>query len=92
MSIVSVEAANDAAWESVLSQREVEVASLVACGLSNKQVARQLGVAEQTIKQHMHRILRKLGVSLGSGNAFHDDERPTRNLYMPDMSIFKPSR
>jgi DNA-binding NarL/FixJ family response regulator len=45
----------------VLSERELEVASLVACGLSNKDVARQLSVAEGTIKQHMYRILRKLG-------------------------------
>ena len=62
MSVELVEAAIDAAWASVLSPRELEVALLAACGLSNKKVARQLGVAEQTIKQHMHRILHKLGV------------------------------
>jgi DNA-binding NarL/FixJ family response regulator len=57
---MSVEAI-ESAWASVLSQRELEVALLAARGLSNKDVARQLGVAEQTVKQHMHHILRKLG-------------------------------
>ena len=59
MSVVSVD---DAPWASVLSPRELEVALLAARGLSNKDVARQLNVAEQTIKQHMNRVLRKLSV------------------------------
>jgi two-component system, NarL family, nitrate/nitrite response regulator NarL len=61
MSTASVEVARNATWASVLSQRELEVASLAASGLPNKEVARRLGVAQRTIKQHMHRIFRKLG-------------------------------
>ena len=57
---MSVEAI-ESAWAGVLSQREFEVALLAARGLSNKGVARQLGVAEQTVKQHIHHILHKLG-------------------------------
>ena len=58
---MSVEPVEDAPWASVLSPREIEVAVLVGRGLSNKEVALKLEVAEQTVKHRMHRILRKLG-------------------------------
>lgn len=45
----------------VLSPREREVAHLVAGGLSNKEVARELRLSEGTVKIHLHHILRKLG-------------------------------
>jgi two-component system, NarL family, nitrate/nitrite response regulator NarL len=44
-----------------LSPREREVASLVARGLSNKEVARQLGLSNGTVKIHLHRVFQKLG-------------------------------
>jgi DNA-binding NarL/FixJ family response regulator len=50
-------------WRKVLSQREFEVALLVAEGSSNKQVARQLGLCEGTIKLHVRSIFRKVGAS-----------------------------
>ena len=50
-------------WRNVLSLREFEVALLVAEGTSNKQVARQLGVCEGTVKLHVRSILRKVGAS-----------------------------
>jgi DNA-binding CsgD family transcriptional regulator len=53
------------AWASVLSPRETEVTFLVGRGLSNKEVARKLALAEPTVKQHMNHILRKLGVPSG---------------------------
>jgi len=37
-----------------------EVALLAARGLSNKQVARQLGITDGTVKIHMHSIFQKL--------------------------------
>lgn len=43
-----------------LSNRESDVLSLVATGLSNKCVANRLGVSEETIKAHMKNILMKL--------------------------------
>jgi two-component system nitrate/nitrite response regulator NarL len=46
-----------------LSPREREILTLVATGSSNKEVARQLGVAESTVKIHVQHILRKLGLS-----------------------------
>jgi DNA-binding CsgD family transcriptional regulator len=49
-------------WSKVLSPREREVAVLVACGLSNKDVARELGLRVGTVKTHLHTIYRKLAV------------------------------
>jgi two-component system, NarL family, response regulator LiaR len=45
-----------------LSQRETDVLYLVACGLANKQVARELGITESTVKTHVSGILAKLGL------------------------------
>ncbi|MBI3407035.1 MAG: response regulator transcription factor [Planctomycetes bacterium] len=42
-----------------LSKREREVALLMANGLSNKQIARKLFIALATVKDHVHRILKK---------------------------------
>ena len=50
-------------WREVLSEREFEVALLVAQGCSNKQVARELGVCEGTVKLHVRSIFRKVGAS-----------------------------
>jgi DNA-binding NarL/FixJ family response regulator len=45
-----------------LSAREMEVLNLVTRGLSNKEIARSLGISHQTVKNHVTAILRKLGV------------------------------
>jgi DNA-binding NarL/FixJ family response regulator len=47
---------------SSLSRREREVATLVARGLSNRQVARELSISERTAANHVAKILRKLGL------------------------------
>jgi DNA-binding NarL/FixJ family response regulator len=46
-----------------LSNREIEVLTLVAQGNSNKRVAHRLGVTEETIKAHMKSIASKLGAN-----------------------------
>jgi ATP/maltotriose-dependent transcriptional regulator MalT len=43
-----------------LSQRELEVLRLIASGMSNKEVARNLFVAVSTVKTHVNNICRKL--------------------------------
>jgi DNA-binding NarL/FixJ family response regulator len=35
---------------------------LIGRGLSNKEIANHLNISEQTVKNHIHRILRKVGV------------------------------
>jgi DNA-binding NarL/FixJ family response regulator len=45
-----------------LTEREVEVLRLMTGGYSNREIARALGVAEGTVKNHVSSILSKLGV------------------------------
>jgi DNA-binding CsgD family transcriptional regulator len=53
--------------ETNLTQRELEVLTLLADGLANRDIAGRLGVSESTIKSHVKHILRKLGVSNRAG-------------------------
>jgi DNA-binding NarL/FixJ family response regulator len=46
-----------------LSPREIEVLRLVALGNSNKQIASQLTIVDETVKAHMTNILSKLGAN-----------------------------
>ena len=46
-----------------LTPREHEVLSLVADGLRNKDIARELGVSEHTVKFHLAAVFGKLGAS-----------------------------
>jgi len=48
---------------SPLSQREREIVSLVAQGFKNKEIAEKIFISEQTVKNHLHNIFDKLGVS-----------------------------
>jgi two-component system nitrate/nitrite response regulator NarL len=46
-----------------LSKRELEVVKTVADGCTNKEIAKRLGISEDTVKHHMTSIFDKLGVS-----------------------------
>ena len=59
---VAAELASHAA-DDALSQREIEVLSLIAAGNSNKLIADQLAISEDTVKGHVKSILSKLGVN-----------------------------
>lgn len=45
-----------------LTPRETEVLQLMARGLANKEIARDLGIGEKTVKTHVSNILSKMGV------------------------------
>lgn len=46
-----------------LSIRELNVLRQVAAGLSNKQIARTLGISEKTVRNHLTRVFSKLGAT-----------------------------
>lgn len=45
----------------LLSRRELEVLSLIAEGMSTREIARALWVTEETVKSHVARVLARLG-------------------------------
>ena len=47
----------------LLSDRELEIVQLVAQGFQNKGIGEKLFISEQTVKNHLHNIFDKLGVS-----------------------------
>ena len=55
----------------LLTPREREVLALVARGMSNKRIARELGLAEKTVKTHVSHVLHKLGVADRTEAAVH---------------------
>jgi HD-GYP domain-containing protein (c-di-GMP phosphodiesterase class II) len=59
-----------------LSERELEVLRLLAQQLSNKQIARKLGISPKTVEHHVSSIFNKIGVETRTGAALfatHND-------------------
>ena len=46
-----------------LTTRERQIVGVMAEGLTNKEIAQRLKLAEGTVKVHLHRIYRKLGIA-----------------------------
>jgi len=46
-----------------LTRREQQLVHMIGRGLTNKEIAAQLNLSEQTVKNHIHRMLRKVGAS-----------------------------
>jgi DNA-binding CsgD family transcriptional regulator len=49
--------------DAVLSHRELQVARLAAAGRNNLEIALQIGIARETVKQTLRRVYKKLGVN-----------------------------
>lgn len=71
---------------SLLTEREREIASLLALGLSNKEIARRSCRSLPTIKNHVHSLLEKWNVRSRGEAAAH-----YRDLIMLDRSMAQPS-
>lgn len=54
-----------------LTERETDVLRLIGKGLSNKEIGRELGIGEKTVKTHVSAILNKLGVLSRTQAALH---------------------
>lgn len=68
---------------SALTPREQDVLGLVAQGMTNKEIARQLAISPATVKAHVERIIAKLGVAdrtqaavLAAAGGGNGDARP----------------
>lgn len=46
-----------------LTEREKQILNLIAQGLSNKSISRQLAIAVATVENHIHSIYEKLNIS-----------------------------
>jgi two-component system, NarL family, nitrate/nitrite response regulator NarL len=55
--------------EPPLTPRERELTFMISTGLSNKEIARHVGLTEGTVKAHLYNIYKKLGLSSRSGLA-----------------------
>lgn len=64
--IVYVRPARDPVFDA-LSPRELDVAALVACGFSNREIADALFISVATTKDHVHAILAKTGLGGRAG-------------------------
>ncbi|MES2660528.1 MAG: response regulator transcription factor [Verrucomicrobiota bacterium] len=66
----------------VLSQRETEVAKLIAEGLANKEIADRLGISTETVRGHLKNIYEKLHVRSRTEAAVkYLDSVRSRNLF-----------
>jgi two-component system nitrate/nitrite response regulator NarL len=83
--IVEVSERASAVSRAGLTRREAEILGMIADGLSNKQIAAALTVELTTVKNHVHRLLEKLGVSSRSAAAAMLRVPPSRRqVGLPD--------
>ena len=59
----------------LLTPRELELVRMVARGLRNKEIARELDITEGTVKIHLHNIYRKVGVDSRVALTLYAQER-----------------
>jgi DNA-binding NarL/FixJ family response regulator len=63
MSSAARAGANTAAHKPAVTEREREILMWVRDGMSNQQISEKLGISALTVKNHVQKILRKLGAA-----------------------------
>lgn len=78
----------------LLTPREEQVVALVAEGLGNREIARELNLSEHTIKKYLYRIFEKLGISTAwnSSSTRSTTETPAKPNGSPAPPAFCPAR
>jgi two-component system, NarL family, nitrate/nitrite response regulator NarL len=66
-----------------MTKREREITSLIAEGMSNKEIAQRLNIATYTVKSHVHNILEKLALHSRLQIAAHAHKSSTPQLDRP---------
>ena len=67
-----------------ITKREQEITTLIAEGLSNKEIAQRLTIATYTVKSHVHNILEKLALHTRLEIAAHSHRSGTRQTESPE--------
>jgi DNA-binding NarL/FixJ family response regulator len=60
---IIAESDRDASSRAVLTKRELEILRLVQRGRRNREIAREIGIEEKTVKNHINSIYSKLGIA-----------------------------
>jgi DNA-binding NarL/FixJ family response regulator len=68
--------------ELVLTEREIQILRLLESGISNREIANRLCIALHTVKNHVHSVLSKLGVSTRGEAAAY-----SRSTRYPELAI-----
>ena len=73
--------------QEVLTARENEITELIAAGLTNRQIAERLFIAQRTVDTHVGHILAKLGCSNRSQVAALTGPQDSSSTYLPDRRL-----
>jgi DNA-binding NarL/FixJ family response regulator len=83
--VLDVNSHESGAKAMALSSREMDVLACVTKGMSNKEIARRLGISQQTVKNHVTSILRKLAVEDRTQAALYALRRGWVQLNQPEQ-------
>lgn len=61
--LTHVEDSGEHPGRSAITQRQLEILALIRCGMSNKEVARVLGITGPTVRKHLEGAFARLGVA-----------------------------
>jgi len=75
-------------YTSTPTDRELQVLGLIACGHTYKAAGNALGLSEQTIKNHMSTVLRRLSVPTGTAAIVLSLQRGLLDISELDVLVY----